>query len=153
MNEYVVKKENKLIIFLIALIPLFFALMVFTFISAMFTSMNYGVASVGGFPIVSIQSDSMSPTLNPGDLVITSSVKAEDLRIDEIITYWTIINTERVLNTHRITAIYDGGGYLIFETKGDKNTSVDCLLVDEKYIVGKYLFKIPFLGKLFDIFF
>ena len=92
MNEYLVKKENKLIIFLIALIPLFFALMVFTFISAMFTSMNYGVASVGGFPIVSIQSDSMSPTLNPGDLVITSSVKAEDLRIDEIITYWTIIN-------------------------------------------------------------
>ena len=153
MNEYVVKKENKLIIFLIALIPLFFALMVFTFISATITSMNYDVTSVVGFPIVSIQTDSMAPTLNPGDLVITSSVDAEDLRIDDIITFWTIISSERVLNTHRITAIYDGGGYLIFETKGDKNTSVDCLLVDEKYIVGKYLFKIPFLGKLFDIFF
>lgn len=153
MSEYVMKKENKLFIFLVALIPLFFALMIFTFISATITSMRTGVASVVGFPIVSIQTDSMAPTLNPGDLVITSSVDAEDLRIDDIITYWTIINSERVLNTHRITAIYDGGGYLIFETKGDKNTSVDCLTVDEKCIVGRYLFKIPFLGKIFDIFF
>lgn len=153
MYEHVIKKENKIIIFMVALIPLFCVLTVFTFISATVTSMLDGVASVVGFPIVSIQSDSMAPTLNPGDLVITSSANAEDLQSGDIITYWTIINAERVLNTHRITAIYDGGGYLIFETKGDKNTSVDCITVNERDVIGKYLFRIPFLGKIFDIFF
>ena len=72
---------------MVALIPLFCVLTVFTFISATVTSMLDGVASVVGFPIVSIQSDSMAPTLNPGDLVITSSANAEDLQSGDIITY------------------------------------------------------------------
>jgi signal peptidase len=60
----------------------------------------------------------MYPTLEPGDLVIATEANPEELRVDDIITYWTVINGERVLNTHRITDIYDGGTHLIFATKG-----------------------------------
>ncbi|MBQ3501517.1 MAG: signal peptidase I, partial [Oscillospiraceae bacterium] len=73
-----------------------------------------------------------------------------ELRRDDIITYWTVINGERVLNTHRVHEIYDGGGYLIFSTKGDNNTSADPLTVHESEIVGKYSFRVPGVGKVFD---
>ena len=62
-----------------------------------------------------------------------------------------MINGERVLNTHRISEIYDGGGYLIFETKGDNNTVADALTVHESEIVGQWNgTKIKGIGKVFD---
>ena len=44
---------------------------------------------------------------------------AAGIRPNDIITYWTIIDGNRVLNTHRILNVYDAGGHLTFETKGD----------------------------------
>ncbi len=120
-----------------------------TYISFVTTSGN-GVPSIFGLRLLSIQTNSMSDTINYGDLIIDTAVDPADLRIDDIITYWTVINGERVLNTHRIVNIYDGGGFLIFETKGDANTSADPLTVHQREIVGKYRFRIAGLGKVFD---
>ncbi|MBQ3531605.1 MAG: signal peptidase I [Oscillospiraceae bacterium] len=121
-----------------------------TYASYVSTSGN-GVPNILGVRIFSIQTESMYPTLLPGDLIFDTGVKeATELRKDDIITYWTVINGERVLNTHRIHEIYDGGGYLIFSTKGDNNTSADPLTVHESEIVGKYSFRIPGVGKVFD---
>ena len=121
-----------------------------TYASYVSTSGN-GVPNIFGVRIFSIQTESMYPTLLPGDLIFDTGVKEpEELRKDDIITYWTVINGERVLNTHRIHEIYDGGGYLIFSTKGDNNTSADPLTVHESEIVGKYSFRVPGVGKVFD---
>lgn len=121
-----------------------------TYASYVSTSGN-GVPNIFGVRIFSIQTESMYPTLLPGDLIFDTGVKeATELRKDDIITYWTVINGERVLNTHRIHEIYDGGGYLIFSTKGDNNTSADPLTVHESEIVGKYSFRVPGVGKVFD---
>lgn len=121
-----------------------------TYTSFVATSGN-GVPSVLGIRIFSIQTESMYPTLLPGDLIFDVGVKdATDLRSGDIITYWTVINGERVLNTHRIHEVYDGGGFLIFATKGDNNTIADPLTVHESEIVGKYSFRIAGLGKIFD---
>lgn len=121
-----------------------------TYISFVSTSGN-GVPSIFGFRFLSIQTDSMYPTLKPGDMIIDTPVKdTSELRPRDIITYWTVINGERVLNTHRIEQVYDGGGYLIFETKGDKNTTSDPLTVHESEIVGQYKVRIPGVGKVFD---
>ncbi len=114
-------------------------------------SSGNGVPSIFGIRMFSIQTESMYPTLLPGDLIFDTAVKdASELRNGDIITYWTVINGERVLNTHRINEIYDGGGYLIFSTKGDNNTSADPLTVHESEIVGKYSFRVGSLGKFFD---
>ena len=121
-----------------------------TYVSYVSTSGN-GVPSILGVRMFSIQTESMYPTLNPGDLIFDTAVKdTSSLEIGDIITYWTVINGERVLNTHRITEIYDGGGYLIFGTKGDNNTSADPLTVHESEVVGRYAAKIGGAGKVFD---
>ena len=114
-------------------------------------SSGNGVPSILGIRMFSIQTESMYPTLMPGDLIFDTAVKdAGELRNGDIITYWTVINGERVLNTHRIEQIYDGGGYLIFSTKGDNNTTADRLTVHESEVVGKYSFRVESLGKVFD---
>lgn len=121
-----------------------------TYVSFVSTSGN-GVPSILGIRMFSIQTESMYPTLMPGDLIFDNAVKdASELRKDDIITYWTVINGERVLNTHRIYEIYDGGGYLIFSTKGDNNTIADPLTVHESEVVGKYSFRVSGVGKVFD---
>ena len=121
-----------------------------TYVSYVSTS-GSGVPSLFGLQIFSIQTDSMYPVLRPGDLIIDTAVKdAGDLRRGDIITYWTVINGERVLNTHRIHEIYDGGGYLIFATKGDNNTSSDALTVHESEVVAQYATRLPGVGKVFD---
>lgn len=121
-----------------------------TYVSYVSASGN-GVPSVFGIRILSIQTESMYPTLLPGDLIFDTAVKdPADLKVGDIITYWTVINGERVLNTHTVHEIYDGNGYLIFGTKGDNNTAADPLTVHESEIVGKYSFRIGGLGKVFD---
>ena len=121
-----------------------------TYVSYVSTSGN-GVPSILGIRMFSIQTESMYPTLLPGDLIFDTAVKnPDDLRAGDIITYWTVINGERVLNTHRIHEVYDGGGYLIFATKGDNNTIADPLTVHESEIVGKYSFRVSGIGKVFD---
>ena len=120
-----------------------------TYISFVSTSGN-GVPSILGVSPFSIKTESMYPTLKPGDLIFSTSVDTEDLRVNDVITYWTVINGERVLNTHRITDIYDGGNHLIFATKGDNNTAADALTVHESEVVGKYAFRIGGIGKVFD---
>lgn len=122
-----------------------------TYVSYVSTSGN-GVPSILGIRVFSIQTESMYPTLEPGDLIFGKGVKdSSELEVDDIITYWTVINGERVLNTHRIVGIYDGGNHLIFETQGDNNTSADPLTVHESEVVARYNGKkIDGLGKVFD---
>ena len=121
-----------------------------TYVSFVSASGN-GVPSILGLEFFSIQTDSMSPFLEPGDLAISTVIKDKsELRQKDVITYWTVINGERVLNTHRIEQVYTGGSFLIFETKGDNNNSSDPMTVHESEVVGKYLTKIPSVGKVFD---
>lgn len=127
-----------------------------------------GVANIFGFTPYSVQTESMSPTFKPGDLIF-SKVPTHDelasLKISEydsegnrtvdgdIITYWTTINGKQVLNTHRIIGIYNGGDHLIFKTRGDGNASEDALTVHETYVVGIYTgVKWDGMGKVFDFF-
>ena len=113
------------------------------------SSSGHGVPSLFGIRVLSIQTASKYPVLNHGDLIFDTPVKdAGELRVGDIITYWTVINGERVLNTHRITAIYDGGDHLIFQTKGDNNTIEDTLTVHEAEVVGKYAARVGGVGKV-----
>ncbi len=145
-------KKNKVvstIINVVLVVAIVLAILA-TYVSFVSTS-GSGVPSILGLRIFSIQTDSMYDTLKPGDLIVDTAVKdPEKLQKNDIITYWTIIDGERVLNTHRIVEIYDANGYLIFATKGDNNTTVDTLTVHESEVVGKYSFRIPGVGKAFD---
>lgn len=148
-QEKKVKKTLNIVINVFLIVAIVIAA-VCTYISFVSTSGN-GVPNILGLRLLSIQTDSMYPALLSGDMIVDVAIKdPSELRPKDIVTYWTVINGERVLNTHRIENIYDGGGYLIFETKGDNNTSVDPLTVHESELVGQYWFRIPGLGKVFD---
>ena len=122
-----------------------------TYVSFVSTS-GSGTPNILGVHIFSIQTDSMYPTLKSGDLIFGKAVKdPKTLMPGDIITYWTVINGERVLNTHRIETVNDGGGYRIFQTKGDANTAVDSLTVHESSVVAKYSeIRLGGVGKVFD---
>lgn len=142
------KTLNKIINIVLVIVIIFAAAT--TFMSFVKTS-GSGVPNIFGVQFLSIQTDSMYPTLKAGDLAIDTPIRDfSKLRPQDVITYWTVIDGERVLNTHRIVNIYDGGGYYIFETKGDNNTAIDPLTVHESEVVGKYRFHIGSAGKFFD---
>lgn len=100
--------------------------------------------SLGIFPIkpVGIATASMYPELRVGDLAIIEKCTANDVKIHDIIEYqmdgYTVI--------HRITNIYQEKGEFFLITKGDNNELEDKLPVREDQLIGKALFKIPYLA-------
>lgn len=110
-----------------------------------------GVPSVLGYRFFAIQSQSMEPTFHKGDLIVDVGVKEySELAVGDVITFWTVIDGERVLNTHRITSITDNQTYLYFTTRGDNNSVEDSMGVHQSEIVGVYQFAIPKLGGVID---
>ena len=94
---------------------------------------------IGDKETFEITSESMYPTLCVGNVIVCDPIdSAATLKVGDIITYWTVINGERMLNTHRIVEIYISEGYFIFTTKADNNPVIDELTVHEKDIVGKF---------------
>ncbi len=124
---------------------------IFSSFTAFISKRGSGVPTFFGIRPFAIQSDSMAPFFLKGDMVIDTIVKdPKELKVGDVITFWTIIGGERVLNTHRITEITDMGTYLYFNTKGDNNTIEDAIGVHQSEIVGKYMTKIPKLGSVID---
>lgn len=109
------------------------------------------VANLAGFTPMTVLTDSMAPTFNSGDLIVIKTCKPENLKEGDIITFHTIIQNEYALNTHRISKIetYDGG-FRRYVTKGDNNFVEDTHTISDGDIVGKYVFKIPFFGKVME---
>jgi signal peptidase len=124
---------------------------IFCSFTAFISKRGSGVPSFFGIRPFAIQTDSMAPFFFKGDLVIDKALTdPAELKVGDIITYWTVISGERVLNSHRITNIEDMGTYLYFTTKGDNNTIEDAIGVHQSEIVGKYLTKIPKMGSVID---
>ncbi len=146
------KKQNKVVDTIVNV--LLVAVVIFGIVcsyTAFVSARGSGVPEIFGTQFFAIQSESMEDTFFKGDLIVDSSVKdPSKLQVGDIITFWTVIQGERVLNTHRIINIADNGNYLYFTTKGDNNTMEDALGVHQNEIVGKYRFAIPKLGSVID---
>ena len=101
----------------------------------------------------SIQTQSMEPTIKAGDVVIGKEVDFNTLKEGDIITYWTTVDEQKILNTHRITKVISNGKGSVpsFKTKGDNNQIEDEYTVAAADIVAKYNSKISGLGKAVDL--
>ena len=108
------------------------------------------VSDIAGFTPLAVQSDSMAPTFNKGDLIIIQKFDTSKLEVGDIVTFHTIIDNEYALNTHRIAAIDEVNGMRSFTTKGDNNDVADTHIISDGDIVGKYLFALPQMGKVMD---
>ncbi len=124
---------------------------IFCSFTAYISQSGDGVPTFFGFRPFSIQSDSMEPFFSAGDLIITHKVTDyDDLEIGDVITFWTVINGERVLNSHRIIDIDYNETYNYYYTQGDNNTVADSLGVHQSEVVGKYITHIPNVGTFID---
>ncbi len=90
---------------------------------------------------------SMSPVINPGDVVVSARIQVSELRVGDVITYSIPIDDHKI-ETHRVTSIErDDAGTTSVITKGDANQSADpwVAVLSEDYIY-KNVAVVPYLG-------
>ncbi len=108
------------------------------------------VASIGGYTPLTVATESMAPTFNAGDMILIKRCDTSKLKVGDIITFHTIIENHYALNTHRIASIEEGNGYRSFVTKGDNNVIADQHIITDSDVVGKYVVRIPGMGKFMN---
>jgi signal peptidase len=91
---------------------------------------------VPGYDLYLVRSESMVPTINMGDLIITGPAK-DSAEVGDIVTF----ELSGELVTHRIYSIGD-----TISTKGDAVEDPDPWTLTSSNIKGSYLFKIPYVG-------
>lgn len=98
-------------------------------------------------PFVVVASGSMVPTLNIGDLLIVQGVNSRNLQIGDVIVfkppypYW-----RGVPWVHRIIDKRIRANEVEYRTKGDANISPDPFWIKSSNIIGKVLYRVPYLG-------
>lgn len=105
--------------------------------------------SQGARPL-SVQSGSMAPTFNKGDLVITRPVPGMHYAVGDIVTFTDPKNHQQTI-THRIVAVpaTDAAHSPKFLTKGDANDITDGY-IPAHLIVGKVTLSLPYAGYALD---
>lgn len=100
--------------------------------------------TLGVFPIkpVGIATASMYPEIKVGDAVIIQKCTANDIEIQDIIEY----QMEGYTVIHRVINKYRKDGEMFFITKGDNNNNEDSFPVSENQLIGKAIFKIPYIA-------
>jgi signal peptidase I len=99
---------------------------------------------IGGWKALSVQTGSMRPAINPGDLVLVKRVPITSLKAGDVITYINPRNLRQTI-THRIVAIH--GPQLT--VKGDANKAPDPT-VFAHMVIGKVEHNVSHLGYIAD---
>lgn len=104
---------------------------------------NFGLF---GYKFYDVLTGSMSPTINPGSLIIVKEIDDSEVKEGDIITFKGTSTSN--LTTHRVVEVIDKDNNIKFQTKGDANDVLDPMLVDEGLLVGKVILDIPYIGKV-----
>ena len=105
--------------------------------------LSHGHMSLGGYSCFKVITGSMEPELSVGDLILTKTVRASDVEVDDIVSFYSqspgmigTIITHRVINK---TVEEDGTVRLL--TKGDANLSMDGYAVTDENLIGKVIWE------------
>lgn len=96
------------------------------------------VPSMSGKTPLIVLTDSMFPTIEGGDLIICEEVKANEVQVGDVISFFDPASTSNAVVTHRVTKISEDKDGLKFNTKGDANSKEDSTKVPADKLVGKY---------------
>lgn len=114
-----------------------------TYLHVMGSLLGWGtVPVVTGLTPTLIVSDSMSPRINAGDLVLTRSSAGKNLKQGQVITFDDAARPGRLL-THRIAAVNVDGTY---RTRGDANSGSDSSAVSPEAVRGVGTIVVPAVG-------
>lgn len=103
--------------------------------------------SIAGYSLLSVQSDSMSPTLEAGDLILTRPVDISSLQEGDVVTFYSPDPARRGEKvTHRIDHFTKIGNRKAFVSKGDSSSSCDLYPVPVDQVTGAYVVRFPKVG-------
>ena len=112
-----------------------------------------GVADVNGYIPFSIQSESMTGTIDEGDLIITKRYEHQVLKKGDIISFFSAEQDTTIIKTHRIIEVNKEGDLTSYTTKGDYNSVADDVKVAPGDIVSVYTgTRLEHVGSLLDFF-
>jgi signal peptidase len=103
----------------------------------------------GNIKVFNVLTGSMEPKIKTGSMVIVR--QAENYKIGDIITFVSSNKVDRTPITHRIHDMKIKNGSPFYITKGDANEVQDSGEIGQKQIIGKLIFKIPFIGAVVNV--
>ena len=87
-----------------------------------------------------VETGSMQPTVKINNIVIVQRIAAENIKENDILTYYEKGNN---LTTHRAVSVDKINGEYYFTTKGDDNPDNDLDQVYYENVVGRVWFRVP----------
>lgn len=105
----------------------------------------YIIVSSAKFFIV--LSGSMVPTVHVGDGVLVRYIEPENIKVGDILVFYAG-NSNKIIVSHRVIDIYKHNNDINFQTKGDNVEDKDPFIVKSKNVIGKVIFRIPYIGYL-----
>ena len=118
-----------------------------TLIIKSYTNKNE-VPNIGKTIPMIVLTDSMYPVIKSGDLILLNKIKAEDINVGDIITYFDPSGTTTTTVTHRVIELTTLNDEVAFRTKGDANNTDDKTIVPNDKLVGIYKMRIAQLGNV-----
>jgi signal peptidase len=119
----------------------------------LWASLGLGVALAGvttlaplfGYPVLTVLTGSMEPTLSVGSVLIDTRIQAKDARPGDIVTFPSARDRTKLI-THRVQGLTVKRGRAYFVTRGDANDAAERWNVRAQSEIGRVLFAIPRLG-------
>lgn len=132
-----------------AIVALIFVFMVVVVAVILVQKSSGGESKIFGYYMYDVLTDSMSGTIEPGDVIMCKAVDdINSLQVGDIITFKAPNGNYN--ETHRIVEIArnDDGTVKYFKTKGDNAKAVDNWELDPQNVKAKYVKKSVFVGGL-----
>lgn len=118
------------------------------------TRISGEVPSVLGYTIFRVSSGSMEPELMVGDIIVDKGVDSpDDIAVGDVISYDGAGDLQGKIITHKVIVAphKESNGETMLQTQGVANPIADDPVEFSK-VRGKYLFKIPYIDKLYNLF-
>ena len=132
-----------------AIVALIFVFMVVVVAVILVQKSSGGESKIFGYYMYDVLTDSMSGTIEPGDVIMCKAVDdVNSLQVGDIITFKAPNGNYN--ETHRIVEIArnDDGTVNYFKTKGDNAKAVDNWQLNPQNVKAKYVKKSVFVGGL-----
>ena len=146
----IVKNVSKIISWiLLSFLILIAFLLIYNIITSKIYEMS-GKKYEPEFALYTIISPSMEPNINVYDVIITKKVKDySTIKEGDIITFVSSSSLgEGLTVTHRVKNVIKTDDDIKFRTQGDNNPIPDSALASSKNVLGKVLFKLPWVGHI-----
>lgn len=139
-------KENKILKTIgnlgFAVFMIIMSILIFITAQSRLTGME---PAIFGHRVYIVDSGSMAPTLPVDSMIIVREVSAKEIRKGDITTYYGTSGSTRI--THRVVEVKKDGKE--FVTRGDANNTDDPSILEGDRVIGKLVFSIPYIGKVF----